>query len=155
MLEQLGTDPRHSDDTALLMAQLARLPQEALRVSTARPARVAGRSARAAAGLADRASARPRTSSSTCSSPRARRAANAIEHAYGSDDGVLELTAELRGSEIVITVSDTGRWHGPRSDGRGRGLAIMRALTAGADIATAADGTVVTLRRALGAGVRA
>ncbi len=73
-------------------------------------------------------------------------AANAIEHAYGPDSGVLRVTAEWAAREIVLTVRDFGRWRSPRVVDRGRGIPIMRALTDAVRIDRSDAGTSVELR---------
>ena len=51
--------------------------------------------------------------------------------------------------EVRITVSDEGRWRAARPYGRGRGLAIMRALVDDAQIERHSAGTRVTLVKRL------
>ncbi len=78
-------------------------------------------------------------------------AANAIEHAYGPDGGVLRVTAEWAVQEIVLTVRDFGRWRSPRVVHRGRGIPIMQALTDAVRIDRSDAGTSVELRWRRGA----
>jgi serine/threonine-protein kinase RsbW len=74
--------------------------------------------------------------------------ANVVEHAY--PDGALLapmwLTARIEGSDVLVTISDVGRWrvHEPQPY-RGPGLELMRQLTT-MRIATGSSGTTVTLR---------
>ncbi len=76
--------------------------------------------------------------------------ANAIEHAYGPGDALVEINAALSGDEVAITVRDSGRWREARGDNRGRGLALMETLMDSVNIVTAADtGTQVSMTRAL------
>jgi serine phosphatase RsbU (regulator of sigma subunit)/anti-sigma regulatory factor (Ser/Thr protein kinase) len=80
-------------------------------------------------------------------------AANAIEHAYGASEGTLTVTCERLDDAVRTVVEDSGRWREAQPYGRGRGLAIMRALTDSLDIQRGEDGTVVTLtKRVSGAG---
>ena len=53
----------------------------------------------------------------------------------------------LAGRLLRIRVCDTGRWRTPPADPghRGRGIAMMRALVARAEITASAHGTEVTL----------
>ena len=76
--------------------------------------------------------------------------ANAIEHAYGPGDALVEINAALSGDEVAITVRDSGRWREARGDNRGRGLTLMETLMDSVNIVTAADtGTQVSMTRAL------
>jgi serine phosphatase RsbU (regulator of sigma subunit)/DNA-binding response OmpR family regulator/anti-sigma regulatory factor (Ser/Thr protein kinase) len=72
---------------------------------------------------------------------------NAIVHGYGGAAGSVRTRARLDGSEVVIEVTDTGRWR-DRSSANGRGLDLMHQL-ARADVETGPLGTTVTLRRSV------
>ena len=72
-------------------------------------------------------------------------AANAIEHAYGAQESTFTVSGVHDGDEVRIVISDEGRWRASRPYGRGRGLAIMRALVDDARIERRSDGTSVTL----------
>jgi anti-sigma regulatory factor (Ser/Thr protein kinase) len=103
--------------------------------------------------------------------------ANAVEHAYGPEQGhTFRLRAERapwarpvgsRGAEIddgteaddggeaddgegevVIEVSDSGRWRQPRGTRRGMGLRIIRELMDTVEVERALDGTTVRMRKA-------
>ena len=83
--------------------------------------------------------------------------ANAAEHGSGgrsSERVHLSVRVEQdpdRGSEVVVRVTDTGRWQAATgSSERGRGLTIARALVDEVVVETG-DGTSVLLRRRLGA----
>ncbi len=76
-------------------------------------------------------------------------AANAVEHAYGALEASFRVTCVHEGDEVRITVSDEGRWRAARPYGRGRGLAIMRALVDDAQIERHTSGTRVTLVKRL------
>ncbi len=84
--------------------------------------------------------------------------ANAVEHAY-QDRPEGELTVELvldDDRQLRLRVTDTGRWRAvPAPGDRGRGLPLMRAVMDAVDVARGAGGTVVTMRRRLGAAVPA
>ena len=77
--------------------------------------------------------------------------ANAVEHPPRGAGPYLEVTAIRRPAEVEVEVRDFGSWGGaPGNDeSRGRGLAIMRALT-DVEISTDSHGTRVTMRRRLG-----
>jgi GAF domain-containing protein/anti-sigma regulatory factor (Ser/Thr protein kinase) len=78
-------------------------------------------------------------------------AANAVEHAYGPGHDEFEVAAELDGADAVFTVGDRGRWRPARGNNRGRGIALMRELMDDVQVDSGGEGTVVTLRRRLGA----
>ena len=74
--------------------------------------------------------------------------ANSVEHAYGADgDGLVEVTVEVADAGLAVTVRDGGDWRPPgdHSADRGRGTAIMAALTRGFTRATTDEGTAVTM----------
>jgi anti-sigma regulatory factor (Ser/Thr protein kinase) len=79
--------------------------------------------------------------------------ANAVEHAYPQRPG--ELTVELTldgGGELRLRVADAGRWRAlPAPGDRGRGLPLMRAVMDAVEVTKGEEGTVVTMRRRLGA----
>ncbi len=78
--------------------------------------------------------------------------ANAVEHAYDPDHlhPVMHLQARIERTQLLITVTDHGRWRTPGEPGyRGRGLAIMRSLTTEVDLRPSTHGTTVHLRAAL------
>jgi PAS domain S-box-containing protein len=77
--------------------------------------------------------------------------ANAIEHPHGAGAGSVEIEAALVHGEIDISVRDSGSWRAsPPSDG-GYGLKLMRGLMDSVEVARGTDGTVVRMRRRLGA----
>jgi anti-sigma regulatory factor (Ser/Thr protein kinase) len=74
-------------------------------------------------------------------------AGNAIEHAYGGRAATFSVSCERDSNGVRIAVRDSGRWRESRPVGRGRGLAIMRALVDSVDIRREAGGTTVTLSK--------
>lgn len=78
---------------------------------------------------------------------------NVIEHAYGVSPGTVRLKAWTVGSQLVIDITDSGRWRPKRDDrrdeGRGRGIAIMRGLMDGVEILAEEASTTVRLTIAL------
>jgi len=71
---------------------------------------------------------------------------NSIEHAYrGVDTGLIRVEVAQEGGYIVAIISDFGSWQTPPSEPttRGRGLAIMRAITDQVELDTSASGTTV------------
>jgi anti-sigma regulatory factor (Ser/Thr protein kinase) len=73
--------------------------------------------------------------------------ANAVEHAYGPAGGTISVGVELDGNDVVVRVSDTGRWRAPRGHGRGRGTLIMETTTDEFRVDRGSTGTEVVLRR--------
>jgi anti-sigma regulatory factor (Ser/Thr protein kinase) len=75
---------------------------------------------------------------------------NAVAHAHPAlSDSTFAVRATREGSEVEITVSDTGRWRPPGDEGSGRGLAVMRELMDQVEIEPSKEGTTVKLRRRL------
>lgn len=78
--------------------------------------------------------------------------ANVVEHAYPPDHPypVMRLMGRLRHDDLLITITDHGRWRTPSTEAsyRGRGLTVMRALTNHTDLQRTAHGTTVHLRAA-------
>ncbi|MFB8001056.1 SpoIIE family protein phosphatase [Nocardia sp. NPDC056000] len=73
---------------------------------------------------------------------------NSIEHAYlNGDSGRVELTAECGLDAVTLIITDTGIWRPQPSDPghRGRGIAMMRALTDELEIDHAGPGTRVRM----------
>jgi PAS domain S-box-containing protein len=79
---------------------------------------------------------------------------NVIEHAYGIGEGPLVVQGSQEGDELVIKVSDRGKWRPPREDGSGRGLLIMRALADKFEVVRSEEGTTVNLRMSVSGAVR-
>lgn len=72
-------------------------------------------------------------------------AANAVDHAYSNNGGTFDTSLECTGRGVRVTVSDRGRWR-PRSadpGDRGRGLALIRAMSDEVAIDTGEGGTTV------------
>lgn len=81
--------------------------------------------------------------------------ANCIDHAYAepctAPDAIVLLAREIPDDDricVEVTVTDRGRWRDPPADPRfrGRGIAMMRALTEAVSVRHDDDGTVVLLR---------
>ena len=79
--------------------------------------------------------------------------ANVVEHAYHPDHPhpVMFLQARCDYDEVLITITDHGRWRPPPGEPgyRGRGLAMMRSLTTDVQLRPTAEGTTVRLRATL------
>lgn len=79
--------------------------------------------------------------------------ANVVEHAYHPDhpNPVMRLTARRDQDQLLIIITDHGRWRPPPGEPgyRGRGLAMMRTLTGDVQLHPTAEGTTVRLRATL------
>lgn len=80
--------------------------------------------------------------------------ANAIQHPYGARDGALEIELGVLDRHASVTVRDSGQWRAASPSGGGRGLRLMRELMDEVEVEPGGDGTVVRMRRRLGAGGR-
>jgi serine/threonine-protein kinase RsbW len=78
--------------------------------------------------------------------------ANVVEHAYPPDHPrpVMRMMARLHHEDLLITVTDHGRWRPPSTEAsyRGRGLTVMQALTTQTHLQRSTSGTTVYLRAA-------
>ncbi|HEY2768568.1 MAG TPA: SpoIIE family protein phosphatase [Solirubrobacteraceae bacterium] len=75
--------------------------------------------------------------------------ANAVEHAYGPESGrVFHLFAERSGGDVVVQVSDRGRWRTPRGSQRGMGLKMIEQLMDTVEVQHLAAGTTVRMSKA-------
>ncbi len=74
--------------------------------------------------------------------------ANAIEHGYcGAPAGTVRLQVEVTGSDVLITVSDHGRWRPPsQARDRGHGLKLIRATMREVEITASDSGTTIEMR---------
>jgi PAS domain S-box-containing protein len=74
-------------------------------------------------------------------------ASNAIEHPRDAQSAVFRVEGSASGDELVIRVSDSGRWREQVEKGsRGRGLSLMRSLMGDVQIVENDAGTEVVLR---------
>ncbi len=75
--------------------------------------------------------------------------ANAVEHAYDHEAGhTFRVHAERAAEEVVIEVSDSGRWRRPRGSRRGWGLGMIEQLMDAVDVERAPSGTTVRMSKA-------
>lgn len=77
--------------------------------------------------------------------------ANAVRHAYDGGEGPVELDGTIDGANVVITVTDRGRWRPAAAAHDGCGLVIMRALMDDVAVDTGTGGTTVTMTRRVSA----
>lgn len=79
--------------------------------------------------------------------------ANVVEHAYPPDylRPVMRLQALVERHQVLITISDHGRWRipPPETGYRGRGLIMMRSLTTELHLHRTLEGTTVRMRAPL------
>jgi anti-sigma regulatory factor (Ser/Thr protein kinase) len=67
---------------------------------------------------------------------------------------VFRVEGRVDDGELVIRVSDSGRWREPSLPSvRGRGLTFMRRLVSDVEVVESDDGTAVVLRQALRASI--
>jgi anti-sigma regulatory factor (Ser/Thr protein kinase) len=83
--------------------------------------------------------------------------ANAIQHAYGAQDGLFEVNLVLSGATVEVTIRDLGSWRPSSGSGRaarrgGLGQRLMRGLMDSVDVNSGSEGTVVRMCRSLQAG---
>ena len=82
-------------------------------------------------------------------------AANAIEHPRTPNSPSVTVTGERTDGRVVLKIRDYGRWKdAPPDSDRGRGLALIEALSESSAIERAPEGTTVTIRAPLRKGVR-
>jgi PAS domain S-box-containing protein len=74
---------------------------------------------------------------------------NAMEHGYHFREATVDVNAEFDGSEVLVTIADSGGWREQRDDDRGRGLDLIRALMDSVEVEPGDDGTVVRMRKRL------
>ena len=73
-------------------------------------------------------------------------AANAVEHAYASEPGLVRVRAECTGATLIAEVHDWGHWKRAKpADERGRGIKLMRSLMDRVEIRTLQAETTVRL----------
>ena len=70
---------------------------------------------------------------------------NAVEHAYGSAQGTVDVRVRREGDLWHVEVEDHGRWRPERDEGRGHGLRIMREMVNHVSVERGPAGTTVRL----------
>ena len=148
LVDVLLPDGPGNDDAALLMARamplsevlVARFPAEIESIPGLR--RLLGR------WLDEAGATRRDIDDLTLAAAEA--AANAIEHAYGLEPGIVELHATTDDDTVTVEISDFGNWRPPRGTHRGRGLLLMEGLTDDVEVVRTGEGTTVELKRRIG-----
>ncbi len=75
--------------------------------------------------------------------------ANAVEHAYPEQPGIVRLRVTNGDGALHVTIEDDGRWkQAQKREERGRGLPLMRALMDGVEIRTNQSHTTISLTMA-------
>jgi anti-anti-sigma factor len=74
---------------------------------------------------------------------------NAVDHAYGTEAGIVNVHLGLQGPDVVATIADTGQWGKPAVGNRGRGTLFMRHCSDDLRIDHGPTGTTVVIRRRL------
>jgi serine phosphatase RsbU (regulator of sigma subunit)/anti-sigma regulatory factor (Ser/Thr protein kinase) len=74
-------------------------------------------------------------------------ATNAIEHAGAGTP--FEISGQVDGRRVEISVRDFGAWRSPREGDHGRGLSLMRSLMDTVDVVPGPEGTTVRMQRTL------
>jgi anti-anti-sigma factor len=77
-------------------------------------------------------------------------ATNSMVHAFGFDEGTVEVEAESDGHGVTVRVRDNGYWRSRETSGGGRGLLLMQALVEDCEVVAGPKGTEVRLYRRLG-----
>lgn len=78
---------------------------------------------------------------------------NAMQHAYGSSEGWMDIEGAVAGDQLSLTVRDHGSWRSPDADPSGeggRGLRLMQGLMDSVEVVSGIDGTEVKMRRRAG-----
>jgi PAS domain S-box-containing protein len=75
--------------------------------------------------------------------------ANAVKHAYGPADGEIDVEGAMRGSSVLVTVRDFGRWRDARGGDGGRGLDVIDSCMSLVTIERGPEGTEVHMRKDL------
>jgi anti-sigma regulatory factor (Ser/Thr protein kinase) len=78
-------------------------------------------------------------------------ATNAIEHGGAGGGTSFEVSGSRKDREVQISVRDQGSWREERPGDHGRGLDLMRTLMDTVAVKPTDEGTIVSLRRRLGA----
>jgi anti-sigma regulatory factor (Ser/Thr protein kinase) len=74
---------------------------------------------------------------------------NVVQHAYAAEPGEIELTAQLVGHEVHLTVRDAGSWRAPADRGGGWGLMMIEELMDEVEVVRTRTSTEVRMVRHL------
>ncbi|MFI5506358.1 SpoIIE family protein phosphatase [Mycobacterium sp. NPDC051804] len=144
VLRRLAPDAGYDDDVAIVVY---RCPPSALLVDDdAAPRRLSDIRHRLAAWLHDNNIVSPLADDIVLVVNEA--CSNCVEHAYrGKDSGRMRVEAQVRDSQVCISVVDSGSWKTPPADPgtRGRGLLLIRTVCDQVDVVGTDDGTSVEM----------
>ncbi len=140
--------PGHADDVVVLAVRITGVRRDPIRVR--RPAR-ASELGSMRRRLVDwlLASGVPRDEAAIVSVAVSEAATNAIEHAYGAEDGWFELDAAIEAGTLTVIVRDGGKWRPKARGGGGRGLGLIERLMDESQVRPGERGTEVWMRHAV------
>jgi serine phosphatase RsbU (regulator of sigma subunit)/anti-sigma regulatory factor (Ser/Thr protein kinase) len=149
VLEDAGGLPALDDDVALLVVKLVGVPDRVDIQLPAEPSVLAGLRGRLRRWMTLRRIGEDDREDAILAISEA--CSNSIEHGYERAAGAIHLTIEHTAHGLQIVVRDRGRWRlrGRATQGRGRGLVIMRSVMRTVDVAADEHGTTVTLGKPL------
>ena len=148
LIDGLVGASRPTDDVAVLALRFTGSPRGHLRVRRpARPAELAPIRRIVSSWLGRNGFAGEEVGSISVALNEA--ATNAIEHAYGIDEGWFEVEADIDDAGAVsLVVRDGGHWRTKAHGGGGRGLALIGRLMDTFEIRRRPAGTEIWMRRA-------
>jgi serine/threonine-protein kinase RsbW len=145
ILQRLVDPSEQRDDIALLAARVERLSSERFFHRIQHADDLAGLRQAARAWLEGQAIATADATDVVLALSEA--AANAVEHGHAGAAMPVDVTLALSEGVVTGVVRDHGRWRTPRDHpDRGRGLAIMRAVSDAVEV-DRRDGTTLSFRR--------
>jgi anti-sigma regulatory factor (Ser/Thr protein kinase) len=77
---------------------------------------------------------------------------NVIQHAYGANEGPLEISLDVRDGTAEVTIRDQGCWRPSSGVHGGHGLPLIQELMESVELSGGPDGTVVRMRRGVSSG---
>ena len=146
IIEILAGNP--TDDVALLALRTATTPEEGLTLTVPAEPKALTAARRALRQWFGQVGARDQEADDLVLAIN-EAIANAIDHAYGLRTGAVLVEAELAGGEVIVTISDQGRWEEPARQ-TGRGFELMGSLVDQVEVERSKSGTRVRMVRRLG-----
>jgi len=150
VLNKTATEQGRDDDVAVLAVQLIDASVGALELTLpARAQSVTLARHRLRAWLAENAPELDAVARTDLEVAWSEACSNVVRHAYGPAEASFDASARREGSELRMTVRDTGQWRAPGNRSGGRGLPLMEQLSDQLSIDRQADSTTVTMVRQL------